>query len=181
MNGKKVQEDDEEAIDLIEQSTQNAEIPSGPESEAVQYAPSSSPAASRPPSSATDFDDDFDLDAVIREDEERLSSARAMSPTDIAPPITSTQQRFAEDGDEALWNMFDDVPVPELPVPPPPLATANRSTDRDEDVWDVVQELENESAPSFTALVPPLQATTVGGSMMDIVGEAEEGWDDVYE
>lgn len=180
MNGKKVQGD--EIIDLTEHSGQNADTPSGPESEAVQYAPSSSPAASRPPSSATDFDDDFDMDTVIREEEERSARESAITSIETTQPITATQQPFTEDGDEALWSMFDDAPVPKPPAQLP-LVTVNPNADEDEDMWDVVRELENEPAPTLkTSAPPPSQAVTIGEPMMDrIVGEAEEGWDDVYE
>lgn len=176
MNGKKVQDDDDDVIDLTEHSRQKTGSPSGPESEAVEYAPSSSPAASRPPSSATDFDDDFDMDAVIREEEERSAKERATSSAQIAQLKTNVQSRAAEDEDEALWNMFDDIPASKPPTRPP-LTSVNVNTDEDEDMWDVVQALENESAPP-KASVPP---EAIGEPMIETsIGEAEEGWDDVY-
>ncbi|KAI0636935.1 replication fork protection component Swi3-domain-containing protein [Trametes polyzona] len=130
----------------------------------------SSPArhgASLPPSSPSSgasslgaLDDDFDIDAMIREDEDRRAAAAAPRP---APQATYGAPRggttsAGDDEDAAMWDaVMDDFPD-EPYVPPerqPQPAAPNQAAhsgggaeeDMDEDMWDMVREMEAESAP----------------------------------
>jgi replication fork protection complex subunit Csm3/Swi3 len=145
------------------------------------------PASSPPPhplTSAPDHngvpDEDFNIDAMLREEEEqRLSSAvPAPAVPSVDPPQTnpshaheSPQTRPSThkpasptDNDEgaAMWDAFDVSEFDEAFVPAPravsgPEAGGGGGDEADEDMWDVVREMEMEQAQPETR-VPPDQS-----------------------
>lgn len=110
-------------------------------------------------------DDDFDVDAAIRADEEQrrsaVASAAASSPVSQPVPVTSNAPKAHVvdfDEDAAMWDEFDDSAfraalsgdgnaVPTASTGPATSSgPAPMDEDGDEDMWDVVRELENERA-----------------------------------
>ncbi|KAI0362139.1 Swi3-domain-containing protein [Trametes cingulata] len=144
--------------------------------------PPSSPSSGRD-SSLGALDDDFDIDAMIREDEQARAQAassftsRGGAPaqgTYGAPRSSAVGATAAEaDEDEAMWDaVMDDFPDepyvpparPEPSVPAPPPAPATRSggggveEDMDEDMWDMVREMDMDApAPAIPKAAPPPQ------------------------
>jgi replication fork protection complex subunit Csm3/Swi3 len=119
---------------------------------------------SGPPSSSTeaDGDDNFDIDALLREEEERLammkynssaavasSSAQASaSPVALAPKTTYINA--GADDDEAMWDELNGLGDESFSLPPPPLAHAD-----DEDMWDVVREMDTATDVQQPYVLPP--------------------------
>ncbi|TFY57666.1 hypothetical protein EVJ58_g6881 [Rhodofomes roseus] len=142
--------------------------------------PPSHPPSSEPPSS--DGFADFDLDAMIREEEER--QAAEANAGRIGPVGTSAPQSkpAVRDEDEAMWDAFDDD-VPHNPgTSTTPYATipTNPDPDEDEDMWDVIREMEaaessKASAPSETS--GPANAKASSSSQP---ATNDEGWDEMY-
>jgi len=144
--------------------------------------PPSHPPSSEPPSS--DAFDDFDLDAMIREEEERqaleTNSARHTS-------VARAQSKpVAQDEDDAMWDAFEDdvpnsdgaaqasyvgIPTNTGPVP-----------GEDEDMWDVIREMEAAES-NTTASAPPISAPAdekTGGDGISQPATNDEGWDEMY-
>ncbi|KNZ71797.1 Chromosome segregation in meiosis protein 3 [Termitomyces sp. J132] len=131
INGRKP-EDDDEVIDLTEIHHGDATLQSGssrassPASNGAAYASSSSRLPSRPPSSTSGLDDDdFDIDAVIHEEEETMQA--------VTPSSKGGE-------DDAMWNEIDTLQDATKSTHPPPVQ------DEDEDMWDVLREMENDDA-----------------------------------
>ncbi|CDO69514.1 hypothetical protein BN946_scf184785.g19 [Trametes cinnabarina] len=135
--------------------------------------PPSSPAASG--SSLEALDDDFDIDAMIQEEESaraREASAPAKS-SGPAPPGTYGAERknaasAAGDEDEDMWDAFmDDVPD-EPYVPPAQKEAVNARVggegvqdDIDEDLWDMMNEMD-EQPPNAPPAKRPSPAPSSG-------------------
>ncbi|KAI0807552.1 replication fork protection component Swi3-domain-containing protein [Fomes fomentarius] len=135
------------------------DIPVATEDERSSPAPSRGP--SLPPSSASEvggFSDDFDVDAMIAEDEalqarESGNGASALPPTSGTTSPTSSANKTKTnsapmDEDEEMWDAmgdFNDEPF----VPPDHVPPAHKPTtpavDEDEDMWDIVREMEAEA------------------------------------
>ncbi|TFK42536.1 replication fork protection component Swi3-domain-containing protein [Crucibulum laeve] len=180
-HGKKPAEEekDEDLIDLTN-NDETRSAPSASESDAVEYTPSS-PAPSRPPTSASEFeDDDFDIDAIIAE-QERLkkgsdilaatapapaSTVTAVAAAGVTKPLDPPRQNTAEDEDDAMWSMFNDVddPPPISKHPPASVIPKRIDTDEDEDMWDVIQEIEDESRGK--ASLPTNSPTTTAAPVL---------------
>lgn len=110
----------------------------------------SSPMPSRPPSSASEYDlHDDDIEALIREES---------APSRKKPPAP------IEDDEESFWSTVDGY------QPPRPSQPASQATpmDEDHDMWDLVREIEMNTATSqHKASSMPKASTT-------------EDWDDIY-
>ncbi|OJT04317.1 Chromosome segregation in meiosis protein 3 [Trametes pubescens] len=161
--------------------------------------PGSSPArrstheASLPPSSPASslgaLNDDFDIDAMIREDEAvRMQGPPAPGP---APQATYGVPRggpgAAEDEDEdaAMWDaVMDDLPdepyVPPARQPSGPSASGGggggggMDEDMDEDMWDMVREMEAE--PTVTTAAPAAPAPSASAAVAEAVeGQSQTG------
>ncbi|KAI0831341.1 replication fork protection component Swi3-domain-containing protein [Trametes gibbosa] len=151
----------------------------------------SSPGRSLPPSSPSSgtsslgaLDDDFDIDAMIREDEAVRAAAPAPATTQMtaaAAAATSTSRYGVpkdgagadDDEDAAMWDaVMDDFPaepyVPPQPRPQPPAtgvtAGAAAEDEMDEDMWDVVREMEAEPAAGLTGTAASLPSAGSGGA-----------------
>ncbi|KAI0664769.1 replication fork protection component Swi3-domain-containing protein [Cubamyces menziesii] len=164
--------------------------------------PPSSPSASG--SSLGALDDDFDIDAMIREDE----AARAQASTSASASANSKPPQVAygaprggtaDDEDEAMWDaVMDDLPD-EPYVPPqrpnrPPASTGGVEEDMDDDMWDMVREMDTDAPPPRSAGSgqPPQQAEPMdhesrpasesGVAGVDPTRRAtnDEGWDEMY-
>lgn len=123
-------------------------------------------------------DEDFDVDAAIREDEEqrRKAAATAPAPPPVSQPVlvpaistASKAPAVVADEDAAMWDEFDDSVFTAAlsgdggAFPP---ASTNGVTssgptpmdeDDDEDMWDVIRELEQEQSrePEIHQPTPP--------------------------
>ncbi|KAL1944469.1 hypothetical protein VTO73DRAFT_2899 [Trametes versicolor] len=169
--------------------------------------------ASLPPSSPSSgasslgaLDDDFDIDAMIREDEAvRMQGPPAPAPR---PPPQATYGvprggAAEEDEDAAMWDaVMDDLPdEPYVPPTRQPSGPSNSGggggmdEDMDEDMWDMVREMEAEPtattvAPTAPALFAPATGAgedqpQTGASIFEELGEPrkatnDEGWDEMY-
>lgn len=150
-----------------------------------------------PPTSSEPDDDDFDIDAVIKAEEERLAALRNDTSMSIpgSPVLEPSSSRYRERDDadkmdvdeEALWQGLDALPQA-LPDHPPKAARPVSAQDNDEEMWDIVNELEqDEQNPKPTALmskeVPISSVVCTASSTSD--GSAtratnDEGWDEMY-
>jgi hypothetical protein len=124
---------------------------------------------SGPPSSGTEVDDDdFDIDALVKEEEERLAQMKdnssaattSFSPRALAAlaPKATYRDAEADDDDEAMWDELNGLGDELISPPPPPLSTGLTPT-----------------AP--TALPPPLTAPGGDEDMWDVVREMDAGMD----
>lgn len=168
--------------------------------------------ASLPPSSPSSrasslgaLDDDFDIDAMIREDEAvRMQGPPAPAPRPTPQAIYGVPRGGAADEDEdaAMWDaVMDDLPdepyVPPVRQPSGPSTSGGGGMDEDmdEDMWDMVREME--AKPTATAAVPAAPAPSAptageghgqsqtGASIPEEQGEPrkatnDEGWDEMY-
>ncbi|KAG1898521.1 uncharacterized protein F5891DRAFT_1237679 [Suillus fuscotomentosus] len=138
-------EDQRKFIDLTDPNLEGAD---------VNDDSSSLHAPSLPPSSSEAEDDDFDIDAVVREEEKHLAAFRAQHSVSPEPPAPKAKYKVlppeVADGmdidEEAMWNdleIFDDS-IPN-PSPPPESSKSSIVVDnQDEEIWDMVRELERE-------------------------------------
>ncbi|KAH9951472.1 replication fork protection component Swi3-domain-containing protein [Amylocystis lapponica] len=131
----------------------------------------SSRAPSRPPSSASehtsmDGPDDFDMDAIIREDEARQATEAAprAAPPPSAPQQSASATNTADDDDEAMWDQLMGG-VPDHPAPPPMpgsrehVGHSTRPQDEDDDMWDIVREMEAEPSAAHPTSEAPQDAS----------------------
>ena len=202
-NGNKVI-DDPDVIDLTEptlvgteddgndKESENAQLKSG---RASSHAPSLPPA-----SSEVDDDDDFDIDAVIRAEEERLATLRAV-PAESGSPHMARSPTLPEkassrsgpetnanamDVDEAsLWDAFDNDPPTSFDPSPsdPPSSTPAGG---DEDMWNILDEMEQGERSkqpttqipiSGVNLIPSLDSTHSGNASR---ATNDDDWDEMY-
>ncbi|KAI1795848.1 Swi3-domain-containing protein [Ganoderma leucocontextum] len=160
----------------------------------------SSPAPSRgpslPPSSASEggFDDDFDIDAMIAEDE--AARAHPSTTSDGSGPAAPAPSKSSPaDEDEEMWDAvmadFPDEPYAPPERQPSALKPSVQAADEDEEMWDIVREMEAEAAAKTTASSAP---ASEGAPMLPAEGVAalrvgvdltkkatnDEGWDEMY-
>ncbi|TBU65789.1 Swi3-domain-containing protein [Dichomitus squalens] len=168
------------------------DVPVATEDERSSPAPSRGP--SLPPTSASEggLDDDFDIDAMIAEDE----AARARAPIDTSSRPQPTGAPAAADEDEEMWDAvmadFPDEPYvppdrqPRAPAAKPPVRAQAAHEGEDEDMWDIVREMEAEAAAKVAAGDPPSDGPPSGGTTglagVDPTRPAsnDEGWDEMY-
>ncbi|KAG1803803.1 Swi3-domain-containing protein [Suillus plorans] len=140
------------------------------------------------PSSSEAEDDDFDIDAVVREEEKRLAAFRAQRSVSPEPPAPKAKYKVlppeVADGmdidEEAMWNdleIFDDS-IPN-PTPPPESSKSSLVVDsQDEEMWDMVRELEREEYTASKQL--PVLSTPSAESANISLGTNDEDFDDIY-
>ncbi|KAI0721057.1 replication fork protection component Swi3-domain-containing protein [Cerioporus squamosus] len=211
INGHQIDGDGEDA-DHSDSDADNDDVPRPTDVPVATDDERSSPAPSRgpslPPSSASEaggLDDDFDIDAMIREEETAQASGPSIVPTASAPaprPAPAASVSAPVDEDEAMWDARDDFP--EQPYVPPDReqgaqkpSTAASTMDEDEDMWDMIREVEQEREAAEKAVAPAPSATEppegTGASAEPITGPAgivgvdptrpatnDEGWDEMY-
>lgn len=135
-------------------------------------------APSRPPSSVTEVDDDdFDIDALMNDEEEKLAkmwaassaatSSSTSAPANVSGPAPQAQATYndavADDDEAAMWDELNGLGGGSYP-PPSPLPPAVRvqvPPDEDEDIWDVVRGINSgkdgvEERPYIPPPPPPL-------------------------
>ncbi|RPD66172.1 Swi3-domain-containing protein [Lentinus tigrinus ALCF2SS1-7] len=182
------------------------DVPIATDNERSSPAPSRGP--SLPPSSASEadgLDDDFDIDAMIREEEVAQTQGPSGPSTTSAPAprrAPAATSNTPMDEDEAMWDAMDDFPA-EPYVPPDREQAVKKPTapappmDEDEDMWDMIREVEQEreavekaAPPTSNAAGPPEGAgapTEPVTGPFGIVGvdptrpaTNDEGWDEMY-
>ncbi|KZT09497.1 Swi3-domain-containing protein [Laetiporus sulphureus 93-53] len=157
-------------------------------SRAPSQAPSS---ASEPP--ASDAYDDFDIDAIIREDEEReqAAAASAAPPTSDGAVYVSNSNNVSGDAipdeDDMMWDeLMGDLPdvnmQPQVQAPNQPIQPTSSSTpEDDEDMWDAVREIEGEGATADSgAFISPPAPHMPQEAETSKRPTNEEGWDEMY-
>ncbi|KAG6334833.1 hypothetical protein ID866_4255, partial [Astraeus odoratus] len=202
VNGRKPEDDDADVIDLTERDPK-ANPPHGDNSEfdeaETKNGMEPSRSSSLPPTSSEPDDDDFDIDAVIKAEEERLAALRAAnnenSIPDPASPVSEPlpskyrERNGTNDMDvdeEALWEGLDNSAAGDLILSQPPkTAEPTTSFDDDEDMWDIVNELEqNEPKQKMKMLEVPISSVvftaTQGDSSTENTSRAtnDEDWDE---
>ncbi|KAH7914681.1 replication fork protection component Swi3-domain-containing protein [Hygrophoropsis aurantiaca] len=176
VNGKKPGYDEDDVIDLTSGPEEGLDAP---RSDAEEKNASSGPASLPPSSEAEDDYDDFDIDAVIREEEQRLAVMRAANASEPTPQTTSKgtyrSQPTTDSMDIDEDAMWDDLEAFNKSSPPSaPQIDGTRTSeksvthDQDEDMWDVVRELEDNETSSTVSIGDTTRATN------------DEGWDDMY-
>jgi replication fork protection complex subunit Csm3/Swi3 len=184
VNGKEPGErGDEDVIDLTDSNFEGAD---------VNDDSSSLRAPSLPPSSSEADDDDFDIDAVVREEEKRLAAFRAQRSVSPVPPAPKAQYKIlppeVADGmdidEEAMWNDLEMFNDPILNPAPPPLKGSKPSLsvdDQDEEMWDMVREQEREEYTASMQLpVSSVLSTPSEENANTSLGTNDEDFDDIY-
>lgn len=183
VNGKEPGENGgDDVIDLTDPNLEGAD---------VNDDSSSLHAPSLPPSSSEAEDDDFDIDAVVREEEKRLAAFRAQRSVSPEPPAPKAKYKVlppeVADGmdidEEAMWNdleIFDDS-IPN-PAPPPESSKSSLVVDnQDEEMWDMVRELEREEYTASKQLPASSVLSTPSAENANIsLGTNDEDFDDIY-
>jgi hypothetical protein len=157
---------------------------------------SSSPlASSRPPSPASSnnmpLDDDIDIDAFVREEEERAAALAAQTAVLKAKHVYGKSAEGDEgiiDEDELMWEELDNfndttkspaAPAAETALTIPSQATHNLSAanlfDEDEEMVDAVPETENVLQPPSADIPQPTTAAAVATTTRD-----DDDWDEMY-
>ncbi|KAG2357674.1 replication fork protection component Swi3-domain-containing protein [Suillus spraguei] len=185
VNGKEPGEHGgDDVIDLTDSNSKGADV--NDDSSSLR-----APSPSLPPSSEAE-DDDFDIDAVVREEEKRLAAFRAQRSVSPAPPAPKAKYKIlppeVADGmeidEEAMWNdleIFDDQI--RNPTPPPPKSSKPSLLvdDQDEEMWDMVRELEREEYTASKQLpvssVLSVPSTVIANTSL---GTNDEDFDDIY-
>ena len=190
---------DSDVIDLTEPTLVGIEDDGGdkedPQSKSDQ---ASSRPPSLPPASSEVEDEDFDIEAVIRTEEERLSTLRGMtvdsgtpprslSPT-LPPDIPSSKSgpgASAMDVDEeSLWGAVDD---PQMFLDPPESNPPSSAPPDDDEMWDIVDQIEQggQSKPAAKAQIPisgvnpiPSMDSTHSGNTSRATND--DDWDEMY-
>ncbi|KAF9013866.1 replication fork protection component Swi3-domain-containing protein [Cyathus striatus] len=153
-------EDDGAIVDLTDKNpTEVHELEdraSAPGSDTVAYA-SSSPPASRPPTSASEFDDDdFDIDAIIQAEQDLLAKKMPSNPS---APVDKQPQSLSRDEDEEMWNLFNDPPpvsdahkaAPSRDIVVTEQSAQNVTMDDDQNMWEAIDELEESQVAASSA------------------------------
>ncbi|KAG5650768.1 hypothetical protein H0H81_011107 [Sphagnurus paluster] len=217
INGRKPDEDDE-VIDLTEAPEtdrntlrKSSSRGSSPVSDDAAAASSSSRLPSRPPSSGTEIDDedDFDIDAVIREEEVRLAGKGAVS----QPPISNSgnkgksKAQVDDDDDALMWEaldamqsgsslsvkaalqvsktkdddfMWDELDALQASAPDAQVSVKpSAHIPDDEDMWDVIQEMEDE-AMAKGKLLQPTALAAPATFISTTVHNDDDDWESMY-
>ncbi|KZT70163.1 Swi3-domain-containing protein [Daedalea quercina L-15889] len=165
-------------------------VPDGsevPDAEQASSRPSSHPPSSEPPSS--DGFDDFDIDAMIREEEERRAAEESSTRIDIGRNSVPQPKSAAQDDDDAMWDALDEG-ASHTPGPAPAQyasisSHAGLPPDEDEDMWDVIREMEADESSKVSVPWAPELTEQLGKASEESVAPAkpatnDEGWDEMY-
>ncbi|KAG8217926.1 replication fork protection component Swi3-domain-containing protein [Butyriboletus roseoflavus] len=157
----------------------------------------SSGAPSLPPASSEADDDDFDIDAVIRAEEERLVALRAAKADSGSPHTSISPTLLGEassrngpdasvmDVDEAsLWDAFDEPQTLLDPLQSAP--STSIPVGDDEDMWNIVDEMEQGEQSKLAKTQIPLSGVNVTPSL-DSTNSGntsratnDDDWDEMY-
>ena len=124
----------------------------------------------------------------------RVSSPPATPEVESDGPLRPTveaqkapSQHGEEDDDEAFWRSMDDFggeSLDALTAPPPPVAPRAPAADDDEDMWDIINEMEQSTAARSaapSAAPAPVPPTPLPIAATPATGESEpDDWDDMY-
>jgi replication fork protection complex subunit Csm3/Swi3 len=154
-------------------------LTSDAEPEGVRPQPTSSNPASLPPSSP-EPDDDFDIDEVIRLDDERRArekAAAAANSIQEGPSLSSEgngarQDEGINEDDEAIWDELmvgQDIDGPAPQSQPP--------SEEDQDMWDVVNEIEMQMETDGAITETTTRAGPGPGPDAQVYGD---DWDEMY-
>jgi len=179
--------DGDDLIDLTDQNNDDVDASAN----SGNSIPSRTP--SLPPSSSeAEDDDDFDIDAVIREEEKRLAALRAERVVSPAPPAPKARYKSlpneVEDGmsteEGAMWDQLEAFDGPTLsPAAPPPDSSGPSiiADDHDEEMWDMVRELEREEHTASKKLpVSSVLSKPSTDNANTSLGTNDEDFDDMY-
>lgn len=200
VNGRKLEPEDQELIDLTEGDSKAAkhDIQEDGNDELLP-----SRALSLPSTSSEPDDDDFDMDAVIKAEEERLAALRAANdatsistPASPKPSPSKYKERDHTDNidKEAMWAELGNQPVLDRPSNNAAKAPIiNLTRDEDEDMWDIVNELDQgeqiqqaKSGSSSMCMEMPLSSVVSASPTKESnSGNAsrptnDEGWEEMY-
>ncbi|KAM5532058.1 hypothetical protein V8D89_014309 [Ganoderma adspersum] len=176
------------------------DVPIATEDERSSPTPSRGP--SLPPSSASEaggFDDDFDIDAMIAEDEAARAAQAPSTSGGAGPPAPApaAPKSAPVDEDEEMWDAvmadFPDEPFVPPERQPNPQEPSTQTADEDEEMWDIVREMEEAEAttkttsrlgasPSEGSGSAPPAGETAGLVGVDPTRKAtnDDGWDEMY-
>ena len=175
VNGKKVA-DDEANEPSDEEAQQNVTSISRPSSSSARAEHASSSSPSRPPSSATEIDDedDFDIDAVLREEVERSARERGAGGQSQDQKNKGKGKMIVADEDEydTMWNKMD--PIFNAPASTESSIAKGGSGDEDLAMWDAVDALEEEGSAAHMKPVVSQSPSDVDEDMWDVVKEMED-------
>jgi replication fork protection complex subunit Csm3/Swi3 len=173
----------------------------------VATARSTSPATSRsnsvptrPPSSASSRqssappDDDFDIDAMIREEEERQTAQAVSSLPTQQKSRSEIRPVSLPDEDQDMWDQLDGGFGEELTSQssrPPPQISSTGDEMEDQDMWDLVREMESTASNANVPVPLPAAPSSdrAGGSSIGPNADNskkqppatnDEGWDEMY-
>ncbi|KAI6103391.1 replication fork protection component Swi3-domain-containing protein [Pisolithus sp. B1] len=197
VNGKYPEPEDHDLIDLTQGDPKAAELDTQ-EERSDELLPSRTP--SLPPMSSEPDDDDFDMDAAIKAEEEQLAALRAANDDALTPPSASPKplaSKYKEGNgtdildEEAMWAELDNQPLFDRP-PDDATKTPITLTHDDEEMWDIVNELEQgehiqqtESGSRCVGMEVPI-SSVVFTSPKDNSGRNvsratnDEDWDEMY-
>ncbi|PIL24026.1 hypothetical protein GSI_13777 [Ganoderma sinense ZZ0214-1] len=192
INGHKIRDPDASDNSDSDDSDKDADrapatdVPIATEDERSSPAPSRDP--SLPPSSASEgggFDDEFDIDAMIAEDEAARAQGSSAAGSS-GPPAPAHSKGAPADEDEEMWDAvmadFPDEPYVPLKRQPSAPKPSVQAADADEEMWDIVREMEEAEAAAKTT-VPDTPASEGAGLVgVDPTRKAtnDEGWDEMY-
>lgn len=198
-NGKN-SADDPDVIDLTEPTlvgTEDDGDDKESENPQLKNDHASSRTPSLPPASSEADDDEFDIDAVIRAEEERLAALRATK-TDSGSPHASLSPTLtgkassrngpdanAMDVDEAsLWDAFDEPQT--LLDPPQSTIPSSAPVGDDEDMWNIVDEMEQGEQSQAAKIQIPVSGVNVTPSLDSTHSgntsraTNDDDWDEMY-
>lgn len=151
---------------------------------------------SRPPSSTTELDaeDDFDIDALIREEEAKTQKLKAANASASASPGPSGQRTQAPkaaarptNDDDDMWDILDNLD--DQPAPPSGPSSgrqampepSSRPPDEDDEMWDIADEMGMGGGPYDPPPPPPAQeqihrpVTEAGSGDGTVKGDTSQG------
>ncbi|EIW85142.1 Swi3-domain-containing protein [Coniophora puteana RWD-64-598 SS2] len=164
------------------------EIPEEDGDEVVQT-PAEDRRSSNPtsPPSSIHADNDFDIDEVIRQEEERLKTIREPPAKPSHQPSTSKAVDHVMDVDDAdMWAELDGFADPfEEKAGSSKPASDKQQEQGDEEMWDIVHELEVSTEPEVleptTVLTRSKEGETgMSNRIVEVTGTNDADWDDMY-
>jgi len=164
------------------------EIPEEDGDEVVQT-PAEERRSSNPtsPPSSTHADDDFDIDEIIRQEEERLKTIREPPAKPSYQPSTSKAVDHVMDVDDAdMWADLDGFADPfEEKTGSSKPASDKQQEQGDEEMWDIVHELEVSTKPEILEPTAELIRSKddepgMSNRVVEATGTNDADWDDMY-
>ncbi|KAF8580872.1 Swi3-domain-containing protein [Ramaria rubella] len=136
------------------------------------------------PSSPTDCEDDMDIDALLREEEQIMREMNG------AQKGSSAYKPSTVDDEDALWvaagGVPDDPPETEAEAPEPMKQASNATVD-DEEMWNILDEMEARSTTTKAdgdAAMEHINAEATRNTVAPVAPEQPTigaDWDDMYE